>query len=87
MKKIVERTCIVCRRKDDKNNFIKIVRNKNGQIELDSHQNKNGRGCYLCNNSDCIEKLKKTKALNRVYKINLQEETYDRVLQGINSTR
>ena len=87
MKNINERTCVICRNKSVKDSFIRIVRDKNGNISLDLDFNKNGRGCYICNNNTCIEKLKKSKALNRAYKVNVQEEIYDRILQEIKSTK
>lgn len=81
----VLRTCIVCKNKDDKNNFIRIVRNKNNEFSIDKSSKKNGRGCYVCNNTDCVQKLKKTHALNRAYKVNISEEIYDNILQQIRS--
>jgi len=82
-KNIVERTCIVCRQKGDKDNFIRFVRGNDGVISLDKTQKKSGRGCYVCASDCCIEKFKKTKALNRAFKTNVPEETYDRLLQEL----
>lgn len=77
------RTCIVCKTKADKQDFIKFVRSKNGEICLDKDQRLEGRGCYVCNKTDCINKIKKSKAFNRAYKINVSEDMYDRVLEGL----
>jgi len=35
VKKIPQRTCIGCNSKKDKNDLIRIVKNKNGEINLD----------------------------------------------------
>ena len=85
MKKEVTRTCIVCRKKSDKNDFIRIVKSASGEISLDKSKKASGRGCYICNNDECLSKVKKTKALNRNYKTNISEDVYDSVLQAIKS--
>ena len=48
------RSCIVCRKKEDKHNFIRIVRNVQGKVLLDPEQKMNGRGAYICRNPECI---------------------------------
>ena len=35
MKKIPQRSCVVCRTKKDKNELIRIVKNKNNEINID----------------------------------------------------
>lgn len=72
------RTCIVCRTKRDKSELVRIVL-KDGDISVDLTGKMPGRGCYVCNNSDCKDKLKKVKALNKTFKTNIQEEIYDRI--------
>lgn len=83
----VLRTCIVCRKKGDKHDFIRIVKDKNNSISIDKQEKKNGRGCYVCDNTECVEKLYKTRALNRAYKTNISEKIYDDILQAIRSDR
>ena len=75
MKNIPERTCIVCRTKGEKNAFIRIVKTKNG-IFLDKTGKLAGRGAYICDSAECINKCKKTRALNRAFKQEISEETY-----------
>lgn len=71
-----ERTCAVCRNKDEKRNFIKIVR-VNGEIVLDKEQKINGRGMYVCKNNECIQKAIKTKAINRCFKKEVPANLYE----------
>ena len=75
MKKIPERTCIVCRTKGDKFSFIRIVKTKDN-IVLDKTGKVAGRGAYICDSLDCINKCKKTHALNRAFKQEISEQTY-----------
>ena len=75
MKKIPERTCIVCRTKKDKSEFIRIVKTKE-DIVLDKTGKVAGRGAYICDSLECINKCKKTHALNRAFKQEVSEQTY-----------
>lgn len=72
-----ERTCIACRTKGTKENFLKIVKNKNGAFMIEREVRLDGRGAYICKNDECIEKCKKTKALNRVFKTVVPAEIYE----------
>ena len=72
-----ERTCIACRTKGTKENFLKIVKNKNGDFAIERDVRLDGRGAYICKNIECIEKCRKTKALNRAFKTVVPAEIYE----------
>lgn len=74
-KKVPMRTCIACRACKPKKELIRIV--KNGEeISLDKTGRKNGRGAYICNDQECLNKLKKQKALNKVFSCAVSDEVY-----------
>ncbi len=75
-----ERTCIVCRKKGDKSNFLKIVKNKSGEILVEQSEKLEGRGAYICKNESCLNSLKKTKALSRVFKTTIPENIYEGIV-------
>lgn len=75
--------CIVCREHSDKKTLVRIVRNKNGEIFLDKTGKANGRGAYVCTSAECVEKLKKTRALNRAFKCEVPTEVYDMIGEQI----
>lgn len=77
-KKQPTRTCIACKNKNDKKNLIRIVKN-NDEIKLDFTGKLNGRGAYICNDINCIEKCIKAKALNRAFGQNVTEQTYAKI--------
>ena len=56
-KKLPQRMCIACREKKDKKSLIRVVCNKEGEISLDFTGKKAGRGAYICNDINCINKL------------------------------
>ena len=61
MKKLPQRTCIGCNEKKDKKELIRIVVNKENEIKVDKTGKQDGRGTYICNNINCLEKAMKAK--------------------------
>ncbi|MEG2348642.1 MAG: YlxR family protein [Clostridia bacterium] len=52
------RSCIVCRKKDDKEKMLRIILNEEKKPLLDKIQKVNTRGIYLCRDKKCIKKCK-----------------------------
>lgn len=82
MKKIVQRTCMGCNSKKDKRELIRIVINKEGNISIDKTGKLEGRGAYICDNIECLDKVIKTKRLERVLEAKIDEEIYKN-LRGV----
>lgn len=82
MKKQPQRTCMGCNEKKDKNQLIRIVKRKNEEIVIDRTGKTEGRGAYICDNQKCLEKLIKSKRLERVFEMNISEEIYES-LRGV----
>ena len=82
-KKVPERTCMSCNEQKPKKELIRIVKSKEGTIEVDLTGKKNGRGAYICNNTDCLNKLIKSKRLERVFEMNISEEIYEEIRNNI----
>ena len=61
MKNIPQRTCIGCNIKKDKKDFIRIVKDNENNISIDRTGKANGRGAYICDNIECLEKAIKNK--------------------------
>ncbi len=78
-KKLPQRMCIACREKKDKKSLIRVVCNKEGEISLDFTGKKAGRGAYICNDINCINKLIKNKLLNKAFETSVSEETYENI--------
>lgn len=71
------RTCIVCRKKGTKDNFVKIVKNKNGSFQIEHEKRLDGRGAYICRSAECYEKCLKNKSLHKAFKTNVPLEIYE----------
>ena len=82
MKKIVQRMCMGCNEKKDKRELLRIVLNKKGQITIDKTGKLEGRGAYICDNIECLEKIIKTKRLEKTLNIKIEDEIYNK-LRGV----
>lgn len=75
-KKIPMRQCLGCREMKPKRELIRVVRSPEGEISLDFRGKKSGRGAYVCPDSACLDKVKKSKALERAFSVAIPEEVY-----------
>ena len=82
-KKIPQRKCIVSSDRSDKKKLIRIVKNKEGQIFVDPTGKANGRGAYICQSMECMEKAIKTHALERSFRVEIPTEVYDRLKEEL----
>ena len=82
MKKIPQRSCMGCNQKKDKKDLIRIVKSKDGTINIDKVGKLEGRGAYICDSVDCLEKVKKSKRLEKIFETKLDDEIYDK-LRGV----
>lgn len=72
------RTCIGCRAKKQKQEFIRIV-NHEGKVKVDIKQNLEGRGAYICKDIKCFEKVEKGNKLKNALKINVENKKYEEI--------
>ena len=82
MKKMPQRTCMGCNEKKDKKDLIRIVKNKENQIAIDRTGKMEGRGAYICDKVECLEKVIKSKRLERVLEHKIDDEIYNN-LRGV----
>ena len=74
---IPQRTCIGCNLKANKNSFIRIVKNKEGKITVDRTGKASGRGAYICDSIECLEKAIKGKKLEKAFEMKIDENVYN----------
>lgn len=79
-KKVPMRTCIACKTAKPKKELIRVVK-FNEQISLDKTGKLNGRGAYVCNDEQCVLKLKKQKLLNKAFSCQVEESVYDKIME------
>lgn len=74
------RRCIACRKSVPQDELIRFTVN-DGVIRADDSVRADGRGFYLCRDTECIESAVKRKAFNRVCKRNVDEEEIRTVIE------
>ena len=74
------RMCMVCRQRAEKEDLIRIVKNKIGEINIDIEAKLQGRGGYICKKAGCIKNAQKRRALERAFSGSVNKEIYDCLL-------
>lgn len=82
MKKEPQRTCLGCKESKDKKELIRIVKQNDGKIFIDKTGKANGRGAYICNNIECLEKAIKSRRLENNFETKIDNEIYES-LRGV----
>ena len=83
VKKIPQRQCVGCREMKDKKALLRVVKAPDGTVSLDFGGKKPGRGAYVCHDVACLQKARKTRALERAFdtaialEISIPAEVYD----------
>ena len=62
-KKVPMRQCVGCGEMKNKREMIRVIKTSENEIILDATGKKNGRGAYLCADSECLKKAEKSKGL------------------------
>ena len=77
VKKIPQRQCIGCGQMKDKKDLIRILKTQDESIVIDATGRKNGRGAYICPDAECLKKARKSKGLERAFKMAINPAVYD----------
>ena len=70
---------MACNEQKEKNELLRIVKSKEGIIEVDLTGKKSGRGGYICKNEDCLNKIIKSKRLEKVFEKEISAELYESI--------
>ncbi len=77
VKKIPQRQCVGCREMKEKRALIRVVKSPEGEVSLDFGGRKPGRGAYVCPQLACLQRARKTRALERAFDAAIPPEVYD----------
>lgn len=75
-KKIPMRQCVGCREMKPKKDLIRVVKSPEGQVSLDFRGKLPGRGAYVCPDSACLARARKSRALERAFETALPPEVW-----------
>ena len=82
-KKIPTRKCIGCNEMKEKKMLVRIVRNNEGIINVDTVGKMPGRGAYICKSTECFDAAVKAKRLERSFKTRIPEDIYPKLREII----
>ena len=77
VKKIPQRQCVGCREMKDKKSLLRVVRSPEGDVSLDFVGKKPGRGAYVCHDVACLQRARKSRALERAFEVDIPTEVFD----------
>ncbi len=86
MKKVPERRCVVCYESKPKKDLIRIVKPKEEKVSVDLTGKKSGRGAYICNSLECLEKAIKTNKLSKTFDTVVDKKIYEELRDVIVSS-
>ena len=73
------RMCVACREMKPKKEMLRVVKPAGGEIFLDFSGKASGRGAYICDRAECIQKLNKYKLLNKTFSAEVGQDVYRRI--------
>ena len=76
-RKIPMRQCLGCNEHKPKNELLRVLRTPTGEILLDFSGKKSGRGAYICYDSKCLKKARKSKRIEVNLDISIPDEIYE----------
>ncbi len=80
-----KRMCVACREMKEKREMFRVVKNAAGEIFADFSGKAAGRGAYICNNDECVKRLKKQRLLNKAFSAPVSDEVYRRIEEEVQS--
>ncbi len=83
-RKIPLRTCVVTKENLPKQELLRIVRNKAGEVKVDETGKLNGRGAYIKKDMAVLEKAIKSKILDKKLECEVEDSIYDEIRRIIN---
>lgn len=84
-KKIPMRMCVGCREMKPKKELIRVVRQPSGQVMLDRTGKAAGRGAYVCPDSACLEKARKSRVLERTLEASIEPAVYEQLAKELDA--
>ncbi len=77
VRKIPMRQCLGCNEHKPKIDLLRVVRSPEGDISLDFHGKKSGRGAYLCRDIKCLRRARKSRRIDKTLECAIPDAVYD----------
>ena len=86
-RRIPQRMCVACRQMKDKRQLARVVRSPEGWIYVDETGKGAGRGAYICQEPDCLNRARRSRALERALASHIDDDVYDDMAAAIERLR
>ena len=83
VRKVPLRTCVVTKETLPKQELLRIVRTKEGNVKVDETGKLNGRGAYIKKDIEILEKAKKTNILEKKLECKIEDNVYEEIKKCI----
>lgn len=85
-KKVPLRMCIGCQEMKPKRELLRIVKTTDDVLEYDPTSKKNGRGAYICSNSECLNKALKNHKFEKTFGLKPSDELITELSNQVNQS-
>lgn len=75
-RKYPSRMCVGCGEMFPKRELIRVVKQPDGVIVLDSTGKRNGRGAYICKKLECLKAARKSRRLEKSFACRIEDAIY-----------
>lgn len=82
-RKIPMRKCLGCNENKPKKDLIRVVKTTEGEVLVDFTGKVNGRGAYICPDTNCLEKAIDSKAIFKSLSTGLSPEVVEKIKNDI----
>ena len=82
-KKIPQRLCTGCGEMKPKKELVRVVKPKDGEVDLDLTGRANGRGAYICKTLSCLQAARKARRFEKAFSCKIPDEVYERMEEAL----
>ena len=82
-KKVPMRKCLGCQTSKPKKELVRIVRTPEGKICVDVSGKLNGRGAYICPDTECLKNAIKARKLETSFETQIDKDVIDTLIAEI----
>ncbi|PJF44291.1 MAG: DUF448 domain-containing protein [Phototrophicales bacterium] len=75
-RKSPQRTCVICRKVQDKRDLIRIVRTSDARVQIDITGKQNGRGAYICRQRDTCQGQLTRESINHALRTSISDDDW-----------
>ncbi|MEZ0535799.1 RNase P modulator RnpM [Caldicellulosiruptoraceae bacterium PP1] len=84
IKHVPMRKCVICGKNLPKSALLRIVKTSNNDVLFDKIGKLSGRGLYICEDINCVDKAFRSKRIEKLLNVTLKPELCSQIREYIN---